>query len=386
MTEDSGMYDSATPAELREYSLGNLPSVDHRDISRATGLVEDEEVLDLLVFAKRAYDRRRDHDDPEFWETGWAQRRLKRYASRSVGDALRFGNHSILSYALGKRTIQNDVSGLHTTRKLENWLVHDGDTKLWYLAGLMGNGKTDWALSMMEVVYWHFERLRESATNFGMSTADIPQPEFAANFHVETGTDGPRVRHIDNFDDLLAWGETGNSDMVRWFIFDEASTELTAQSGENAQKVAETMAPFVKKMRKLGINMGIIGHDGGDIHVAIRSIADFISKPGKKKATVYAGIKNREPAGELFTLDNIPATTWRFDTDDMASWDWGSAVEGGETNVDPDEYLREWRDERIRKLYATNEFTQKELGNVFDISAAMVRKILKRGSESEAVA
>jgi hypothetical protein len=230
---------------------------------------------------------------------------------------------------------------MHTTGKLEDWLCSDEQTRLIYLAALMGRGKTDLSISFLQVVWYYWRRLRQAATNHD-ALGEIAEPQFAANFDVETPDGVPDVETIQCFDDLVdedheggrqMWGEgegwvppDGGSDEVRWVIFDEASSELTAQSGANAQDVAEVMAPFIKKMRKVGINMIVIGHDKGDVHPAIRSIADFVDKTSLKTCSVYEGIKNREPQGHRFDLDKIPQCTWEFDTDDTADWDWGTAL------------------------------------------------------------
>ena len=323
------------PGELRRYAAGDL-DVPHDDLSRAAGLIEDKEVLDLMLFAERAYQRHKGPDDPDFWETEWARRRVTREASHTATKAVKQGNESQQSYLIGDPSYSNDVSGLHTTRRIEDWLCNSEQCKLVYIAGLMGRGKTDWLLSMFEIIHWHYQRISEEIGEFGGSQEDVPAPEFASNFRVEPEPAGVECQQINNYDDLIEWAEPGNSDMERWFAFDEASTELTAQSGAVAQKVAEVFAPFVKKMRKLGVNMIVVGHDRGDVHVSIRSMADFVAKPGLKKAIVYEGIRDRKPYGELFPLDNIPETTWGYNTDDMAVWDWGSAVEEIEESDDLD--------------------------------------------------
>ena len=389
MTEtdtDNAERSRGLAGELREYARGELAQLDHNDLSRVAGLIDDEDVLDLLLFAKRAYERRRSPDDPSFWATEWAERRVERYATHKATRAIERGNMSQLAYLLGDLSYQNDISGMHTIRRLEEWLIHDESCRLIYLAGLMGHGKTDWALSMLQTVYWHFERLRETVGEVGGEPSEVPVPDMAANFRVETpGSVDIEVGLIDNYDDLVDWAECGTSEQERWYIFDEASTELTAQSGANAQNVAETMAPFVKKMRKNGVNMIVVGHDKGDVHVAIRSIADFVAKPGKKAAAVYSGIKNREPVGHRFDLDNIPQTEWDYDTDDMAAWSWGSALDEAE-GIDPDEYLRDWRNERIAELYVDDSVDTSDLSKIFGISERHVRRIASESDREEAVA
>jgi len=316
--------------ELREYSRGSLSEADHRDVSPAAGLVRDDATRDLLVFTEKAYERHARADEPEFWSTSWASDRLRRAASSTTTEAVRSGNVSTMSYVRGWVEYNSDVSGLHAIRQMEDWLCQSENTKLVYMASLMGRGKTDFSLTMLQVVNHFYRRLRDSAP----SEVSVPEPEFAANLRVETPPDEPRVRLLQSYDDLDEWTEGGSSDDVRWFIFDEASTELTAQSGSNAQDVAEVMAPFVKKMRKVGVNMIVIGHDKRDVHPAIRSLADFVAKQSTKKASIYSGIKRREPAGHMFDLSGIPPTSWSYDTDDMATWSWGSALDDVEEQVD----------------------------------------------------
>lgn len=324
----------AAASEVREYALSAIKEIDHADLSRAAGLVPDDDTRHMLTFAERAYNRHKEDGDPPFWETEWASRRLERAATDMAQEALRSGNLTQLEYLTGMPEYESDVSGLHATSQLINWLCHSENCKLIYMAALMGRGKTDLAVTFLQVIHWHYKRMAESLSLVSdtVSGNDVPQPEFAANFKVEPAAEGAEVLEIKDMDTLEEWADEGSSDDVRWFIFDEASTELTAQSGANAQDVAEVMAPFVKKMRKKGINMIVIGHDKGDIHKAIRSMADFVDKTGLKTCSIYSGIQNREPTGHLVDLDGIPQTGWDFDTDDMAEWSWGSALEDdGET-------------------------------------------------------
>lgn len=359
---------TATFREAREYARGAL-DVDHHDVHPIAGLVDDKTTREVLAFMAENYDPSKAEIEAgmprDFWETQFARRAIKKFATDVLTEAVREGNLTQTSYMSGLPSYKSDVSGLHAINQLAEWLVSSEQCKLIYLAALMGRGKTDLSLTMMEVVADHFGRLARSVG----SEVDVVEPEFAANFHVETSPDSDHeVRHIDNFDDLVEWGERGSSDAERWFIFDEASSELTAQSGANAQNVAETMAPFIKKMRKMGINMIVIGHDKGDIHVAIRSLADFVDKTGLKTASFYAGINKREPQGHLFDLAGIPQTSWSFDTDDTAEWSWGSAVdEDGdvvETGMSDQEFKQEVAERAARVYLQTpDEVTQQDVAD-----------------------
>lgn len=337
--------------ELREYARGQL-DVEHSDVHPIAGLIDDDELSEVLGFMAENYEPTRDDLarglPRSFWETDLAQKAIRQQGTRKATRAIEEGNLTQAAFISGLPSYQSDVSGLHAINQLADWLVHSEQCKLVYLAALMGRGKTDLSLTLLEVINDHFRRLERSVGD----EAEVPSPEFAANFHAEASGDAT-IREIRHHDDLLEWANRGDSSMERWFIFDEASTELTAQSGKNAQDVAENFAPFVKKMRKKGVNMIIIGHDKGDIHVAIRSLADFVDKTGLKTASFYAGISSREPQGHLFDIDGIPPTSWTFDTDDTAEWCWCDDEEG---DVDDGSMSREEYEQAIKeragRLYA----------------------------------
>lgn len=400
MTNESGSSpargeDDPTNAfrELREYARGVL-DVDHQDVSPIAGLVDDDEIREVLVWMAQNYDPTREDLENglprDFWETSFAQNAIQKHATNRADKAIREGNITQAGYLTGLPSYKADVSGLHAINQLADWLVHSEQCKLIYLAALMGRGKTDFSATMFEVIHDHFRRVERSLKQQGLDDAasEVPTPEFAANFHLEAPSDAEvEVREIHREAELLEWGAQGSSADERWFIFDEASTELTAQSGANAQKVAEKMAPFVKKMRKMGINMIVIGHDKGDVHVAIRSLADFVDKRGTKTASFYAGISNREPTGHLFDLDGIPPTSWTYDTDDTADWSWTSDEEAAEEElVDPltTEEFREWRDERIAKLRSITDesgdpiITQPKLAKAMGLSQSTVSQAERR--------
>lgn len=377
--------------EFREYSRGTL-DVEHHDVHPVAGLVADDEVREVLMFMAENYSPDREELEAgmprSFWDTKFARRTVRKYATEVATKAVDEGNLTQTTYLTGLPSYKSDVSGLHAINQLADWLVHSEQCKLVYLAALMGRGKTDLSVTFFEVIHDHYERVRRSLKKQGLddAAAEVPVPELAANFHVDTPEHlDVEVREISREEDLLEWGEQGSSAEERWFIFDEASTELTAQSGANAQRVAEKMAPFVKKMRKMGINMIVIGHDKGDVHVAIRSLADFVDKTGTKTASFYAGIKKREPTGHLFDLAGIPQTSWGFDTDDTADWAWSDAEEDVVDDVDPLETpeFREWRDERLAMLYEVSDLTYRKLGEAVGVSKDTVGDAVRAHQPSD---
>lgn len=359
--------------ELREYARGAL-DVDHNDVHPAAGLVEDGAVRRLLAFAEAEYEPVEDMPR-DFWETDFARRIIRREAGETAARAVRDGDPNRAAYLTGIPSYKADVSGMDAVDRLTEWLIESEKCKLIYIAALMGRGKSALAVKFLELIHRYYHRVEAA-----VEEAQPPTPEFAANFHIEPTREDVDVGLIQSWPDLQEWADRGSSDDVRWFIFDEASTELTAQSGANAQDVAETMGPFVKKMRKKGVNMVVIGHDRGDVHVAIRSMADFVSKSTLKKASFFEGIKKRQPIGHILSVEGLPDSSWEFDTDDMAEWNWGDRADlreetGGEFTEDD---LRAVRNERLTRLYWGTDLSQSDLADYFDISQPTVSDVIDR--------
>jgi predicted XRE-type DNA-binding protein len=122
--------------------------------------------------------------------------------------------------------------------------------------------------------------------------------------------------------------------------------------------------------------MVVIGHDKGDVHPAVRSLADFVDKPSLKTARFYAGIENREPSGHLFDLNGLPETSWNYDTDDVAEWTWQADEDGEQAEAEVGDYseqeVRDWRDERIARLYDQTDLSQRDLADALGVSQGLV--------------
>lgn len=379
--------------ELREYARGRL-DVDHSDVAPVAGLVEDRTLRDVLMFLEDTYDPSA-HEDlpPSFWDTKLARTAIRRAGTETAATAVRDGDPNRAAYLTGVPSYRSDLSGIHAIRQLGDWLVHSEKCKLLYIAALMGRGKTDMALLMVESVLHTYERARKVLDESDSEIdGTLPTPEIAANFHFEARgvSESVETRSINSYPALVDWVEEGDVDEVRWFIFDEASSELTAQSGANSQRVAETVAPLVKKMRKNGVNMIVIGHDSGDVHPAIRELCDFVDKPSLKSADVYAGVSGRSPEGHIFSVDGLPQTSWHYNTDDMAEWSWTEEGDEESVLVDPSEVeetvrdeLQSYRNARICDIYERTDLSQAEVGELFGgLTQASVSNILKSADDS----
>lgn len=343
--------------ELREYARGDL-DVDHQDIYPFAGLVEDDEVRDVLAFFAEVYEPVEDMP-ADFYDTKLARRLIKRLATDTAAKALEKGDINRAAYLTGIPDYSSDVSGLVTIQRLENWLIAREAAKIIYLAGHMGNGKTDFAHLLTEIVDHRLGQQGEEVD-------------------IRTNIESSEYRTINEYERLEEWMSTGSAGDHKWFIFDEASSELSGYSHDRA-KVEQLMSSLVKKMRKNGVSMIIIGHTGMDLHADLRRLADYVEKQSLKTADVYASVKGGDGVGHQFRLDRIPPSSVDFDTEDEAEWDWGDAVDDDPANGITDEEFREWRDKRMARLYfEVPDLDQKSIANSFDVSQTTVSTAVRQ--------
>ena len=361
---------TGTQREFREYARGQL-DVDHLDVHPIAGLGIPEKKRQALMFAADVYEPPTlpngqivDGFPRSFWDTSFARRAIRKHTTDAATTAVREDNVSQLATMVGDPSHESDISGLHEIEDLEQWLVNSEDCMLIYIASLMGRGKTDFASLLYELIWSHHRRIREEIEDYDTV------PELAANFHLDPTDSDADVDLINDYDTLREdFMETGSSSDEKWFIFDEASSELTAQNAANAQKVVENMGSMIKKMRKHGVNLIVIGHDRQDVHVAIRSMCKYVDKTSKKKARIYEGIQQREPHNLQMEVSGIPPTSWEFDTDDTAVWSWGSGVEDDEPQMDPEDVRDQVEDTLLTqaaKAYLDyDSLTQQDAADMF---------------------
>jgi len=343
--------------ELREYARGML-DVDHQDVYSWAGMIDDPEVRQILAFMEEVYDPSVHPEMPEkFTETKFFKRALKKYATEAATKAIQEGDSQRVSFVTGKPGYTNDVSGMQTLQRLEEWLMKD-TARMLYLAGHMGTGKTALAHLMMEVVMHRYSQ-------------DGVDPD------VRTNIRSSELDTINNYPDLEEWMTTGSVDDEKWFIFDEASSELSGYSHDRA-RVEQLMSSLVKRMRKNGVSLVIIGHTGKDLHADLRRLCDFVKKQSKKTADLYATVKGGEGAGHVLRLDGIPETSLEFDTEDEAQWDWGEEVESEGEALTEDE-LKEWEKYRMGRLYTeVDHLTQPDIADTYDTSESTVSRAASR--------
>ena len=355
--------------ELREYLSGNL-DVEHNHGSLA-GLIEDPDVRDVLTFMDQVYEPT-EGMPADFWDTDFAKHALRKYVDKRAARAFVKGDEKGAGSVTGLVNYEPDLSGMSTANRIEEWLIQENQVRTIYISGTQGAGKTDLSLLLCQLVNRHFERARGVE---GVDTDAVPRPEFATNFAV-TPPEGVDQKMINQYGDLVNWLD-GSSDEEKWFVFDEASTELTAQTGANSQKVVEYMGELYKKGRKNGLSgLIVIGHDSKDVAPLFRQLADYVHKRGTKEASVYASVSDRDGEGHLFDMSGIPQTDWDYDTDDTADWSWEG---GSDPDGVSDEVRREWRDEHIRAVWevAPDDMRKKDLASAFDVSGSTVSRALE---------
>lgn len=349
--------------QLRQYALGELAEADHGDLSKAAALFTDDDQRRHMIFAQQAWERQRDDDEPPFWETDYAVRRVEQAASEVATRAVEQGNVGQIQYLLGWPEYESDVSGLHSLQRMESWLLDSEQCKIAYLADHMGSGKTEFVHLCADVIEFRSER-----------RDDLADAEFAANIpssDMETITDWRTFRE---------WVEQGEVGENRWFFFDEASQALTGYS-DDRQAVERLMSRLVKLARKFGVNIVYIGHTGMDLHADLRRLADYVTKPSQKTARVYASVNKGEGEGHLFDLDGLPtAKHWGFETDDTAEWSWGDALDSAD-GYDESEIKRlvAKRAARLVEDYDLSE--EKAVSAVSDDEISISRYMVRQASE-----
>lgn len=340
--------------ELRQYALGELDA-GHTHVYPWAGLIEDKEVRDVLAFMQENYEPVEGMPS-KFTETKFFKEALRKNATEMATKAILEGDSKRAGYVSGKPGYTNDVSGLLTLQKLEDWLLK-ASARMVYLVGHMGSGKTDYAHLMMEVVIHRYAQQ-------------------GVDVDARTNIESSELQTINTYDGLEEWMTTGSTDDEKWFIFDEASSELSGYSQDRA-KVEQLMSSMVKKMRKNGCNMIIIGHTGKDLHADLRRLCDFVKKQSKKTVDAYATVKNGEGSGHIYRLDSVPETTLDYDTEDEAEWDWGDAVADDDGLTEED--LKEWEKYRMGRLYAeVDHLEQPDIAETYDTSESTVSRAYSR--------
>lgn len=232
-----------------------------------------------------------------------------------------------LRHHVGSQADEVDVSGWHDIETIREQ-VSEKHAR-WYIYGEPGNGKTRSGCLMAR--HWLQQRREAGADNARVLT----------NIRTLEGED-EAVTWVSNWGDLkdLTYAEMDAvlAEQVEPFVFlfDEASSQASG-GGTDGWETSLKLAVLVYKIRKFGGAVIIIGHDGKDLHPAVRELCKVLHKESKKKARFYATIKNRQGKDPLTPkISGWPDSKWSPNDKDPAPWSWSSG-----NDEDAEEITRE---------------------------------------------
>lgn len=287
-----------------------------RDHAGEVGNRQTRQTLSKIENAyQRAYDRGwlASDDWPASVEDTELYRRIRThyetetYARRVEDDPDKLRAH------VGSQSDEIDVSGWDAIETIRREIV-DAHLRL-YIYGEPGTGKT--RSGCLVARHWLDARRRE-----GESDARI-----LTNIRSLAAEQDP-VTHVSNWPALREEIDQTASDMMAregdpfLFLFDEASSQASG-SGKDGYEAKKKLATLTYKIRKYNGSLCIIGHDGKDLHPAVRELAKVLQKETKKKAQLYESINNRNPEQPITEqIVGWPDSKWSPDEHDPAPWAW----------------------------------------------------------------
>ena len=306
-------------AELREGLEGRKP----QDIEAHshTGMVGDDEIRRLLnhlvthydpAIAAEQYDDLDPHQMPDRAEAAKLFRMILRSEStETLTRAIHGQDPLTLSSAVGDPGSRSDISGLRAIDQLIEILAIPAP--IIYIYGEPGSGKTNFALLCAQLWKRQFED-----GNLISNIRTLDQAEWVPTF-------GRLKELVDNqTTEIEGGGITAKEDSdPMLFIFDEASSHASGR-GKDGHEAGQKLGPMVYKIRKARAGMIIIGHDGKDVHPAVRTLATIVKRyRGEvKKATLFEDVNNRKGINKIMDIDGIPETDYTYDDLEATSWDW----------------------------------------------------------------
>lgn len=329
MTQDNTRDAWKSAAEAREYVRGERPAkpipFDH------AGEIQDQNARSLLSAIAMHYDPGTDPELPAQAKTTRLYQMIRRKeATETMTKAVHGGHEQTQSYFAGDPANKSDISGMKAIHELENMIL--SAAPIIYVFGEPGSGKTNISLLLAQL----YEREYETA-------------ELASNIRTWEEKD----RWIPSYPALSDWldentkridggGITQKADAnPKLFVFDEASSHATGR-GKEGYETAMKMGPLVRKIRKANAGIIIIGHDGKDVHPAIRTLATHIERRRRelKRAWLWQDVIEREGRGKIAELAGVPETDYTYDDAEATSWRWS------------DNDQREEEDEKMTKAEA----------------------------------
>ena len=277
--------------------------------------------------AQKGYLRVGATDPDTFADTDEYRTIMGHHATEGFSSAISQGDAAGVRHYVGSQESTPDISGYRAIQCIEDLII--GDASMLYIYGHMGNGKSMFASLIAEI--WK-RQMPGSA-------------QVAANSRTIDGATG-----ITTWPALNDWMIESESTILageatrKLFIFDEASSQASGR-GRDGYDAGTKLATMCYKIRKYGGSLIIIGHDGKDVHPAVREMCTAFHKTGKKTGQFYREVKNRkgrDPITQPLEGIPLPDKEWQPNTYDLADWAWRTGEDDGIDADDAFEQMAIW--------------------------------------------
>jgi hypothetical protein len=309
--------------------LGDRVRSPESDLFPHTALTEDmdvEQALDVFAaqydpaLAAQAVERAlpegetvEPDDMPATAEQHPLYRRVKAsQESRVLSKAVHEGDAQTQSYALGEPDSGDSIEGIESMEWLQEWLTQPAP--IGYCFGPPNAGKTN-AMVLLARLWkrWAGENAVLLSNISTLEDADKWVPSFAS---LERALD----QQVDERDD---GGIVRRDDAVPMLVLlDEASSDMSGRGADGAQ-AGRLMGPLTYKIRKYNAGLLVVGHDGRDVHPAMRVLATVFEKKRQEQKTmrVFEDVRDRQGVGHIQTLTGVPKAGG-YDDGEATSWSW----------------------------------------------------------------
>jgi hypothetical protein len=160
----------------------------------------------------------------------------------------------------------------------------------------------------------------------------------------------------------------------RLFVFDEASSHASGR-GKQGYEAGQKLAPMTYQIRKSSAAMIIVGHDGRDVHPAVRELATVVQRfRGElKRAVLWQDVRNRQGEGKIAEITGIPETDYSYNDGEASYWEFDSADAEDEKQEDIEAAARNLEMETLRRLAARlveadNDMYQADIGEALGLA------------------
>jgi hypothetical protein len=359
--EESGNKgeDGAPHAELREWVFGSLPNQDDDSPAHEwAGEIDDPDVRQYLSFAAEVVD-----DGEEFDDFQKSVRGI--HTTEAVHKSIQTGNMARAAYMSGLVGYQQDVSGMRVLMSLMN-MIENIPVFVGYIYGIMGAGKTNFAMLLLEVFI----------SVYGRDNVYLAANVTSKDLDEEIDHYSRIVEILEDRRERIQNGEELDTFVM---VIDEAAQIFTG-SGSDQHK-AKQLAKILKLARKSDANLILIGHDGKDIGPSLRALCTlFVHKESQTTATFYRDVRNRQGIGEMMSLSGITPTNIQHSTWDEGEFIFDADADGDAgpiTDDDIEEMEKEHEKEMMAILATTTEMTNEAVADKYDTSEATVRRAIK---------